>query len=110
MAGKQLTSSFDSPQEEAAHYREKYRRILDMLDETRAELGMSTATLFHGTYLLIILDEFQASSKELEDELEKELAATEKQQTDLREKIKRLEGEKEDWKVCYKAFNRVEAG
>jgi len=34
---------FDSPQEEAAHYREKYRRILDMLDETRAELGMQTA-------------------------------------------------------------------
>jgi len=31
--------------------------------------------------------------------LERELAATEKQQTDLREKIKRLEGEKEDWKV-----------
>jgi hypothetical protein len=36
----------------------------------------------------------------LEDELERELAATEKQQADLREKIKRLEGEKEDWKVC----------
>lgn len=34
-----LRISFDSPQEEAAHYREKYRRILDMLDETRAELG-----------------------------------------------------------------------
>lgn len=33
------SDSFDSPQEEAAHYREKYRRILDMLDETRAELG-----------------------------------------------------------------------
>lgn len=32
--------SFDCPQEEAAHYREKYRRILDMLDETRAELGL----------------------------------------------------------------------
>lgn len=32
--------------------------------------------------------------------MERELAATEKQQTDLREKIKRLEGEKEDWKVC----------
>lgn len=44
-------------------------------------------------------DEFQASSKELEDELEKELAATEKQQTDLKEKIKRLEAEKEDWRV-----------
>ena len=36
------TPSFDSPQEEAAHYREKYRRILDTLDETRAELGKST--------------------------------------------------------------------
>ena len=35
-------NSFDSPQEEAAHYREKYRRILDMLDETRAELGESS--------------------------------------------------------------------
>jgi septal ring factor EnvC (AmiA/AmiB activator) len=44
-------------------------------------------------------DEFQASSKELEDELEKELAATEKQQAELKERIKRLEEEKEDWKV-----------
>lgn len=44
-------------------------------------------------------DEFQASSKELEDELEKELSATEKQQTELKEKIKRLEAEKDEWKV-----------
>lgn len=73
---------FDSPQEEAAHYREKYRRILDMLDETRAEL-----------------DEFQQSSKELEDELEKELSATEKVQMELKERITRLEGEKDEWKV-----------
>jgi hypothetical protein len=45
---------FDSPQEEAAHYREKYRRILDMLDETRAELGMSTskAVCFKGVELI----------------------------------------------------------
>jgi U3 small nucleolar ribonucleoprotein component len=49
-------------------------------------------------------DEFQVSSKELEDELEKELAATEKQQTDLKEKIKRLEAEKEDWKVRWLLF------
>jgi hypothetical protein len=35
---KLMDNSFDSPQE-AAHYREKYRRILDMLEETRAELG-----------------------------------------------------------------------
>jgi nuclear distribution protein NudE len=53
-----------------------------MLDETRAEL-----------------DEFQASSKELEDELERELGATEKQQAELKEKIQRLEAEKEEWKV-----------
>ena len=52
-------------------------------------------------------DEFQTSSKELEDELERELAATEKQQTDLREKIKRLEGEKEDWKVSCWPLLRV---
>ena len=44
-------------------------------------------------------DEFQASSKELEDELEKELAATEKQRAELKEKIKRLEVEKEEWRV-----------
>lgn len=37
--GADMNGRFDSPQEEAAHYREKYRRILDMLDETRAELG-----------------------------------------------------------------------
>jgi DNA-binding transcriptional regulator GbsR (MarR family) len=48
---------------------------------------------------LTCLDEFQASSKELEDELERELSATEKQQTELKEKIKRLEAEKDEWKV-----------
>ncbi|KAK1921923.1 hypothetical protein DB88DRAFT_496522 [Papiliotrema laurentii] len=74
--------AFDSPQEEAAHYREKYRRILDMLDETRAEL-----------------DEFQQSSKELEDELERELSMTEKAQAELKDRIVRLEAEKEEWKV-----------
>ena len=45
-------------------------------------------------------DEFQTSSRELEEELEKELAATEKQQAELRGKISRLEVEKEEWKVC----------
>ncbi|KAI9634142.1 uncharacterized protein MKK02DRAFT_38814 [Dioszegia hungarica] len=73
---------FDSSSDEAAYYRDKYRRVADFLEETRAEL-----------------DEFQASSKELEDELEKELAATEKQQAELKDRIKRLEGEKEEWKA-----------
>jgi hypothetical protein len=35
----------------------------------------------------------------LEDELEKELLATEKQQAELKDRIKRLEAEKEEWKV-----------
>lgn len=77
-----------------------------MLDETRAELGMSITCVSRA--ILISKDEFQASSKELEDELERELAATEKQQADLREKIKRLEGEKEDWKVsCPAPFTGI---
>lgn len=45
-------------------------------------------------------EEFQQSSKELEDEMEQELAANDKQQADLRERIKRLEAEKEEWRVC----------
>lgn len=51
------------------------------------------------------IDEFQASSKELEDELEKELSATEKQQAELKEKIKRLEAEKDEWKVSQTLAN-----
>ncbi len=48
-------------------------------------------------------DDFQASSKELEVELERELSATEKQQTELKDRIKRLEAEKDDFKVCTRA-------
>lgn len=106
-----LTSGrFDSPQEEAAHYREKYRRILDMLDETRAELGALGISIINGRNTRARLtpsDEFQASSKELEDELERELLATEKQQTELKEKIKRLEAEKDEWKVSTPSGHRL---
>ena len=45
-------------------------------------------------------DDFQASSKELEDELERELLVTEKQQFELKDRIKRLEVEKDESKVC----------
>ncbi|KAK6909371.1 hypothetical protein I203_103388 [Kwoniella mangroviensis CBS 8507] len=82
--------TFDSPQEEIAHYREKYRQAIDMLTETRAEL-----------------EEFQQSSKELEDEMEQELAANEKVQGELKEKIKRLEGEKEEWKSKQIALQKL---
>ncbi|WWD19676.1 hypothetical protein CI109_104138 [Kwoniella shandongensis] len=82
--------TFDSPEEEIAHYREKYRQALDMLTETRAEL-----------------EEFQQSSKELEDEMEQELASNDKQQAELREKIKRLEVEKDDWKSKQIALQKM---
>lgn len=60
-------------------------------------------------------DDFQTSSKELEEELERELAATEKQQAELKDRIQKLEAEKEEWKVCpnqlhqsHKAYNPPE--
>ena len=54
-----------------------------MLAETRAEL-----------------DEFHTSSKELEDELIKEIDRTEKAQQDLIVKVARTETERDEWKVC----------
>jgi len=53
-----------------------------MLAETRAEL-----------------DEFQQSSKELEEELEAELVRTEKAQKDLLVKASKAESERDEWKV-----------
>ena len=53
-----------------------------MLAETRAEL-----------------DDFHHSSKELEEELEKELERTEKAQQDLKIKVAKAEQERDDWKV-----------
>lgn len=55
-----------------------------MLAETRAEL-----------------DEFQQSSKELEEELEAELERTEKAQKDLVVKASKAESERDEWKVCH---------
>lgn len=49
--------------------------------------------------LCLVTDDFQASSKELEDELERELAANEARHEDLTAKNVKLEGEKEEWKV-----------
>ena len=53
-----------------------------MLAETRAEL-----------------DEFQQSSKELEEELEAELERTEKAQKDLMVIASKAESERDEWKV-----------
>jgi hypothetical protein len=54
-----------------------------MLDETRSSL-----------------EDLQASSKELEDELEKDLANTEKREKQLQATNERLKGDLEEWKVC----------
>lgn len=56
--------------------------VADMLAETRADL-----------------DDFQVSSRELEEELERELERTEKAQQDLKIKAARAEQEKDEWKV-----------
>ncbi|WVO21231.1 uncharacterized protein IAS62_002538 [Cryptococcus decagattii] len=82
--------TFDSLEDEIAHYREKHRQALEMLTDTRAEL-----------------EEFQQSSKELEDEMEQELAANDKQQADLRERIKRLDAEKEEWRTKHIALQKM---
>ncbi|KAI6044940.1 hypothetical protein EDC04DRAFT_2637668 [Pisolithus marmoratus] len=62
-------------------WKTKYYEVADMLAETRAEL-----------------DEFHTSSKELEEELIKEIERTEKAQQDLKVKISRIESDRDEWK------------
>ncbi|KIY45468.1 hypothetical protein FISHEDRAFT_8664, partial [Fistulina hepatica ATCC 64428] len=59
----------------------KYNEVAEMLAETRNDL-----------------DDFHAASKELEAELEKELAQTEKAQQELKFKVARAENERDNWK------------
>ncbi|KAH7337394.1 hypothetical protein B0J17DRAFT_573404, partial [Rhizoctonia solani] len=66
---------------ESVDWETKYHEVSDLLQETRAEL-----------------DEFQTSSKELEEELERELESTERQMTDLRNRVERVERERDDCK------------
>jgi hypothetical protein len=63
-------------------WKAKYIEVADMLAETRTEL-----------------DDFQVSSRELEEELERELERTEKAQQELKVKAARAEQEKDEWKV-----------
>ncbi|KAI0800927.1 hypothetical protein C8Q74DRAFT_1239394 [Fomes fomentarius] len=65
-------------------WKAKYIEVADMLAETRAEL-----------------DDFHHSSKELEEELERELERTEKSQQDLKVKVARAEQERDDWKAKF---------
>lgn len=45
------------------------------------------------------LDEFQTSSRELEEELEKDLERSEKAKQDLENKVAKVDNEKDEWKV-----------
>jgi nuclear distribution protein NudE len=61
-----------------------------MLAETRAEL-----------------DEFHTSSKELEEELIKEIDRTEKAQQDLKVKVAKTELERDEWKVSLNSYSNT---
>ncbi|KAI0034290.1 hypothetical protein K488DRAFT_84143 [Vararia minispora EC-137] len=76
-----------SPTLSQADWKAKYYEMADMLAETRNEL-----------------DDFHTSSKELEEELERELQRTEKAQQDLKVKLERAQGEREDWKAKFMAL------
>ncbi|KAI0756666.1 hypothetical protein C8Q80DRAFT_1090112 [Daedaleopsis nitida] len=74
-------NGFSSP---GTDWKAKYYEVADMLDQTRAEL-----------------DDFHHSSKELEEELERELERTEKAQQELKVKVARAEQERDDWKAKF---------
>jgi hypothetical protein len=64
--------------------------VADMLAETRAEL-----------------DEFHYSSKELEEELIRELERTEKAQQDLKVKVAKAESDRDEWKARLVLFAEI---
>ena len=64
------------------YWKDKYLEEADIVRQTQAEL-----------------DEFQVSSKELEAELESDLARTEKAKLDLTIKAERAETERDEWKA-----------
>ncbi|KAI8369558.1 uncharacterized protein BYT42DRAFT_584869 [Radiomyces spectabilis] len=75
---------FDSVQDELEYYRMHAENLESTLQETRAAL-----------------DEFQISSRELEEELEKELQTTEKAYKDLKARCEQSRRDAEDWKAKY---------
>ena len=75
--------SFETPQEELEYYKNKARDLELELEETK-----------------FALDEFQLSSKELEEELEKEIDSTERRYNEIKIRNEGMRQEVEDWKVC----------
>jgi len=60
----------------------KYNDVNDILMSTKADL-----------------DDFQISSKELEEELERELESVEKTRAELLQRVERVETDRDEWKV-----------
>ncbi|EGG09497.1 uncharacterized protein MELLADRAFT_104226 [Melampsora larici-populina 98AG31] len=81
--------SFESDHEALDHYRNLAKNLQYDLDDTRTAL-----------------EEFQTSSKELEAELEKDLATTEKQLNELRGREENLTHEVDQWKTKYQSALR----
>ena len=77
-----------SPTATTADWRAKYVEAADMLAEARAEL-----------------DDFVHSSKELEEELLRELDRNEKVQKDLKDKVIAVEADRDNWKVRSSVFH-----
>ncbi|KAF1801551.1 hypothetical protein V8B55DRAFT_1471814 [Mucor lusitanicus] len=75
---------FNSAQEELDYYRAHAEDLELTLQDTRAAL-----------------DEFQVSSRELEEELEKELQTTEKAYNDLKSRCEHFKRDADDWKSKY---------
>ncbi|KAH8920423.1 hypothetical protein BT69DRAFT_413060 [Atractiella rhizophila] len=78
------TQVFGSLEDELAHYRSLSQSLSATLEDTRSAL-----------------EDFQSSSKELEYELERELASTEVREKELKAKVERLGADVEDWKGKY---------
>jgi hypothetical protein len=78
-------------QDELDYWRNHAENLENTLSETRAAL-----------------DEFQVSSRELEEELEKELQTTEKVCGDLKARCEQLKRESEEWKVILHAACRFD--
>ncbi|KAG0235352.1 hypothetical protein BGW41_000846 [Actinomortierella wolfii] len=76
--------TFNSVEEELAYYKERAETLQQTLEETSQTL-----------------EEFQLSSKELEEELEREIDSTEKRYNEIKLRNEALRSEVDDWKDKY---------
>ncbi|KAG8914503.1 NADH:ubiquinone oxidoreductase [Tulasnella sp. 408] len=80
----QYTVNSKGVKEPSIDWHQKYEQVKELLDLARDEL-----------------DEFQASSQELEEALEKELQRTERAQRELEDQVRRLEVDRDNWQAKF---------